>query len=454
MFFGIDTVVCVLHSYYSLMAMPVRPLHSFAESEDVMNEYTREIAGHELSPESLMMGYGYRPEWSEGSLKSPIFQTSTFTFASAEEGKRFFSIAYGLSEPDGDERPGLIYSRLNNPDLEILEQRLTLWDGAEAGLVFASGMAAITTTMLTFVTPGTVLIHSVPLYGGSDHFLHHIVNRFGIETVAWEPGTDIEDLNEVIGDRQVSMILMETPANPTNDLFSIRDARRFADAHSTQDHHVPVAVDNTFLGPIWQHPLEHGADIVLYSATKYIGGHSDLIAGAALGSHDIVTRIGEFRTILGTMATPHTGWLMMRSLETLSLRMRRQEENAQIVARFLADHPKVERVGYLGLLQEGDPGYATYEEQCEGPGAMISIWVHGGEEEAFRFLDSLQLVHLAVSLGSTESLAQHPASMTHAGVDPQDKERYGVLDSLVRLSIGVEDPHDIIADLSNALDKV
>lgn len=419
-----------------------------------MNEYNREIAGRKLAPESLMMGYGYRPEWSEGSLKSPIFQTSTFTFASAEEGKHFFSIAYGLTEPEGGERPGLIYSRINNPDLEILEQRLTLWDGAEAGLVFASGMAAITTTVLTFVTPGSVLVHSVPLYGGSDHFLHHIVNRFGIDTVAWEPGSKIDDLNEVIGDREVAMILMETPANPTNDLFAIAEARRFADAHATANRRVPVAVDNTFLGPIWQHPLNHGADIVLYSATKYIGGHSDLIAGAALGSVDLMAKIGEFRTILGTMATPHTGWLMMRSLETLSLRMHRQEENAQLVARFLADHPKVERVGYLGLLEPSDEAYSIYEEQCEGPGAMISIWVHGGEGEAFRFLNALQLVHLAVSLGSTESLAQHPASMTHAGVDPQDKQRHGVTDALVRLSVGVEDPHDIIADLSNALDKI
>jgi len=419
-----------------------------------MNEYNREIAGRKLAPESLMMGYGYRPEWSEGSLKSPIFQTSTFTFASAEEGKHFFSIAYGLTEPEGGERPGLIYSRINNPDLEILEQRLTLWDGAEAGLVFASGMAAITTTVLAFVTPGSVLVHTAPLYGGSDHFLHHIVNRFGIDTVAWEPGSKIDDLNEVIGDREVAMILMETPANPTNELFSIADARRFADAHATENRRVPVAVDNTFLGPIWQHPLNHGADIVLYSATKYIGGHSDLIAGAALGSVDLMAKIGEFRTILGTMATPHTGWLMMRSLETLSLRMHRQEENAQLVARFLADHPKVERVGYLGLLEPSDEAYSTYQEQCEGPGAMISIWVHGGEGEAFRFLNALQLVHLAVSLGSTESLAQHPASMTHAGVNPQDKQRYGVTDALVRLSVGVEDPHDIIADLANALDKI
>ena len=419
-----------------------------------MGEYIREINGKRLSPESLMMGYGYRPEWSEGSLKSPIFQTSTFTFATAEEGKRYFELAYGLDEATQGETQGLIYSRLNNPDLEILEKRLTLWDDAEAGLVFASGMAAITTTALAFMEPGSVLVHSAPLYGGSDHFLHHIVDRFGVDTIAWEPGTNIDDLHDAVAGRPIALILMETPANPTNALFSIADARTFADAHSNDDHAVPVVVDNTFLGPIWQHPLAHGADIVLYSATKYIGGHSDLIAGAALGSSDIMARVAEYRTILGTMATPHTGWLMMRSLETLSLRMQRQERNARTVARFLADHPKVDHLGYLGHLDESDADFATYEAQCDGPGAMISIWLIGGETEAFRFLNSLELVHLAVSLGSTESLVQHPASMTHAGVDPEDKKRYGVTDSLVRLSIGVEDPEDIIADLAAALDKI
>jgi methionine-gamma-lyase len=419
-----------------------------------MNEYNRRIGDKELSPESLMMGYGYRPEWSEGSLKSPIFQTSTFTFASASEGKRYFEIAYGLDEAAEGETPGLIYSRLNNPDLEILEQRLTLWDGAESGLVFASGMAAITTTMLTFLRPGSVLVHSSPLYGGTDHFINHVVGRFGVESVAWEPGTSIDDLDAVIDGRDLAMIVLETPSNPTNALFPIGAARAFADRHAAADTIVPVAVDNTFLGPLWQHPLKHGADIVLYSATKYIGGHSDLIAGAALGSAALLAEIAEMRTILGTMASPHTGWLMMRSLETLSLRMHRQKENAEKVAAFLNTHLKVERVGYLGLISPSDAEHTIYRTQCEGPGSMISIWIRGGEEEAFRFIDALQMVHLAVSLGSTESLIQHPASMTHAGVDSDDKKRHDITDSLVRLSVGVEDPDDIIADLATALDKV
>jgi methionine-gamma-lyase len=418
------------------------------------DEYRRDIDGRALAPESLMMGYGYHPEWSEGALKSPIFQTSTFTFSSAAAGKRYFELAYGLDEPRPGEDPGLIYSRLNNPDLEILEQRLTLWDGAERGLVFASGMAAISTTLLTFVEPGTVVVHTTPLYGGTDHFLQHTLRRLGVEPIAWEPGTSIHDLASTIGDRRLAAILVETPSNPTNDLFSITEARMFADRFTDGADPVPVAVDNTFLGPLWQHPLDHGADIVLYSATKFIGGHSDLIAGAALGPAALMDRIAETRTILGTMATPHTGWLVMRSLETLAIRMRRQAENAHHVAQFLVRHPKVERVAHLGLLLEGELGHDIASQQCVGPGSMVSFWVRGDETATFRFLDSLQLIHLAVSLGSTESLIEHPASMTHAGVDPEVKQRLDITESLVRLSVGVEDPDDLIADLSHALEKL
>ncbi len=418
------------------------------------DDYDRTIAGKQLAPESLMMGYAYRPEWSEGALKSPIFQTSTFAFRTAEEGKHYFALANGLVEPVDGERCGLIYSRLNNPDLEILEDRLTLWDDAERGLVFASGMAAIATTVLSYVRPGTALVHTAPLYGGTDHLVNHILPEWDVTPVEWSPGMSEGEVGEVLAatGRVPTMVLMETPANPTNDLFDIGAARRIADRFG--DERIPVAVDNTFLGPIWQHPLAHGADLVIYSATKYIGGHSDLIAGAVLGSEEWLAPVAERRTILGTMATPLTGWLMMRSLETLDLRMRRQSENAQRVAAFLADHPKVERVSYLGLLDAGDPGYEIYKAQCEGPGAMISFWIDGGEEEAFAFLDALQLVGLAVSLGSTESLAEHPATMTHAGCDPVEKERLGVNESLIRLSVGVENPDDLILDLSNALKGV
>jgi methionine-gamma-lyase len=408
------------------------------------------------SPASLMMGYGYRPEWSEGSLKCPIFQTSTFVFETAEDGKRFFEVAYGLREPEEGEHPGLIYSRLNNPDLEILEDRLTLWEGAEKGLVFASGMAAIGTSLLTYLRPGDAILHTSPLYGGTDHLLTQVLPEFGIEAVSWEQGMSESDLEKALGSMEgrLKMVYVETPANPTNCLFDIDMAARLAAEFSSPDRKVLVAVDNTFLGPLWQRPLDHGADLVLYSATKYLGGHSDLVAGACLGSREMLEPIAGMRTFLGTMADPQTGWMLMRSLETLKLRFTAQTDNARAVAPALADHPKVTAVHYPGLLQPGDAQYDLYKRQCSGPGALISFELAGGEPAAFRFLNNLKLVKLAVSLGGTESLAEHPASMTHAGVEPVARLRYGITDGLVRLSIGVEDVRDLMADILAALDAV
>jgi methionine-gamma-lyase len=227
-----------------------------------------------------------------------------------------------------------------------------------------------------------------------------------------------------------------------------------AHRYSRDDRRVLVLVDNTFLGPLWQQPLRHGADLVLYSATKYIGGHSDVIAGAALGPKAIVERVRTLRTFFGTMADPWTGWLLLRSLETLKLRMTSQMKNARYVADFLADHPKVERVYYLGHLQEGDPQYAVYKRQCLAPGAIVSFDLVGGEREAFRFLNGLKLVKLAVSLGGTESLAEHPYTMTHADVAPEEKEAAGITEKMVRLSVGIEHPEDTIADLEQALRRV
>jgi methionine-gamma-lyase len=252
------------------------------------------------------------------------------------------------------------------------------------------------------------------------------------------------------------MIFLETPANPTNDLVDIAMCRSVADQFSTPDRRALVAVDNTYMGPLWQHPLRHGADLVLYSATKYIGGHSDVIAGACLGSLELITRVKTLRTFLGNMISPNTGWLLLRSLETLKLRMEKQAENAQVVARRLAEHPKVARVHYLGLLTPADgEAYDIYQRQCSSPGAMVSFELVGGEPEAaFAFLNHLKLVKLAVSLGSTESLAQHPATMTHAGVDHAEKIAFGITDALVRLSVGVENAEDLWWDLEQALEKV
>jgi methionine-gamma-lyase len=381
----------------------------------------RDVKGHPLKPETLMMSYGYDPQFSEGSVKCPIFQTSTFAFKNAQDGKAFFELAYGLREQRPTEEPGLIYSRVNNPDLEILEDRLTLWDGAESGLVFSSGMAAISTTMLSTLRPGDVLLCSAPVYGGTEFLVENILPQFGISRVWFGSGTLTPTLDEAVAKGRtlgrIAMICLETPANPTIGLVDIARCAEVARSLTEADGRRPlVAVDNTFLGPLWQHPLELGADLVLYSLTKYVGGHSDLIAGACLGSEALIAPVRGMRTILGTICDPHTGWLLMRSLETLKLRVTSAMKNARYVAEFLADHPKVKTVHYLGFLSEGDPQHDLYQRQCKAPGSTFAFEIHGGQAEAFRVLDHLQVIKLAVSLGGTETLIEHPATMTHSDI--------------------------------------
>ncbi len=416
------------------------------------------MSDHQFSPESLMMSFGYKPELSEGAIKAPIFQTSTFVFKTAEEGKAFFELAYGIRAKEQDEQLGLIYSRINNPNLEILENRLCLWDKADDCAVFESGMSAISTVLLEFLSPGDLLLFSSPVYGGTDHFIHSFLKKIGVDAVSFYPGQKESEIREIIENtgkaHKLAMIYAETPANPTNDITDIEMCRRIADSYSTEEKRVTVAIDNTYMGPLWSHPLLIGADLVIYSATKYIGGHSDLIAGAVLGNSQVMQRVKVLRTFLGNMASPNTCWLLTRSLETLKVRMEQQAKNADIVAKMLENHPKVEKVHYLGLLKETDSDYELYKKQYTSPGAMISFDIKGGESQSFQFLNQLKLFKMAVSLGSTESLAQHPASMTHIGVDPAERLKMGITDKLVRLSIGVENSEDIIWDIQQALDKV
>jgi methionine-gamma-lyase len=419
-------------------------------------EYPRRIGRRTLAPESLMMSYGYRPELSEGALKCPIFVTSTFVFESAEEGKAFFEVAYGLRELEAGESLGLIYSRLNNPDLEILEDRLTLWDDAEACAVFESGMGAIATTALTFLEPGDRLLYSEPIYGGTQYLFSKILPRFGIEIRSFRAAAGTDEVRETIrdaaADGTLALIHLETPANPTNHLVDIQAVAEEARAAATSERRPLVAVDNTFLGPVFQHPLEWGADLVIYSLTKYVGGHSDVIAGACLGSHDLIDRIKETRTFFGSMAGPWSGWLLLRSLETLKLRMTAQAAGARVIADWLAAHPAVERVYYPGHLQEGDPEFEIFQRQCRSAGGMVSFDVPGGEAAAFQVLNRLRLIKLAVSLGGTESLAQHPATMTHSDIPVDEQRAMGITDSMIRLSVGVENPEDLLADLEQALE--
>lgn len=423
------------------------------------NNYKKtHIGGRKLAPESQMMSYGYDPALSVGAIKCPVFQTSTFVFNTAEEGKAFFEVAYGLREQNPTEELGLIYSRLNNPDLEILEDRLALWDEAEACSIFESGMAAISTAIFELLKPGQAVVHSAPLYGGTDYFMTYVLPKFGIETYEFKAPGNEQAVESVIQENgledKLGMIFVETPANPTNSIVDIEMCSKIAQKYSTDEKPVYTTVDNTFLGPLWQHPLKHGADLVIYSASKFIGGHSDVIAGACLGSKELISRILVLRTFMGNMEGPWTGWLLLRSLETLKLRMTSQMKNARYVADYLADHPLVEKVYYPGHLDEDDPEYITYRKQCKAPGSMISFDIIGGEKAAFKFLNALELFKLAVSLGSTESLAQHPSTMTHADVAPENQRAYGFTDKLIRLSIGVEHPQDLIADVEQALEKV
>jgi methionine-gamma-lyase len=418
----------------------------------------RTIGAHALRPETLMMGFGYDCRLSEGALKCPIFQTSTFVFESAEAGKAFFELAYGLREKGPAEEPGLIYSRINNPDLQVLEERLCIWDGAESALVFSSGMAAIATTILAYLRPGDVFLFSEPIYGGSDYLARRILPEFGIRTVSFRAGRP-EELDHAVrtasSQGPLRMIYVETPANPTNALVDIAHCAALARELEASDGTRPlVVVDNTFLGPLWQKPLRHGADLVVYSLTKYIGGHSDLIAGACLGDERLVAPVRVTRTIFGTMADAWTGWLTMRSLETLKLRMTSSMKNARYVAEFLAEHPRIRKVRYLGLLPEDDPQVEVYRRQCEAAGATFAFEVDGGEAEAFRVLNALQLVKLAVSLGGTESLAEHPATMTHADISRSVQEAMGISAGMIRISVGIEHPEDVIADLRQALEHV
>ena len=412
-----------------------------------------------MKPESLMMSYGYKPELSEGAIKCPIFQTSTFVFKSAEEGKAFFEVAYGHREKNEGEELGLIYSRINNPDLEILENRLTLWDEAEECAVFESGMAAITTVLLEFLKPGDLLLISNPVYGGSDHFIKKILPKFGISVAEFSVGQTKEEIIQLVENTgiadKLAMVYIETPANPTNDLIDIEESKEIAKYFSSSEKEIYLAVDNTYMGPIWQHPLKHGADLVLYSATKYIGGHSDVIAGACLGSKELMKRVKGLRTFLGNMASPNSGWLLLRSLETLKVRMDTQAINAEKVAAFLNTHPLVEKVYYIGNLSEKDGAqFHIKNKQCLSNGGMISFDVKGAEKDAFRFLNSLKLIKLAVSLGGTESLAEHPATMTHVDLDPALKNKLSITEKMVRLSIGVEFYEDIIYDIEQALTKI
>jgi methionine-gamma-lyase len=421
------------------------------------NRYHKDrIGNHKLKPETLMLGYGYDPTLSEGAVKPPVFLTSTFVFNSAEHGKEFFDYVSGRREPPQGEAAGLVYSRFNHPNAEIVEDRLAIFEETEAGLLFSSGMSAIATAVLAFARPGDVVLHSQPLYGGTETLISKTLANLGIQSAGFGDGVDESSIRaaatDAKGKGRVSVVLVESPSNPVNTIVDIALIRRIADEIGEAQGHRPVIMcDNTLLGPIFQKPIQHGVDISLYSLTKYVGGHSDLIAGAALGSKELMKPIRMLRSAIGTQLDPHSCWMLGRSLETLSLRMNAANRNGEIVAKFLSEHPMVTKLHHLDYLPEGSPAKRVYDAQCSAPGSTFSFDVKGGEPEAFRVLNALQVFKLAVSLGGTESLISHPASTTHSGVPKATRDRLGVSDATIRVSIGIEHPDDLVADLAQAL---
>ncbi|WP_158803118.1 MULTISPECIES: cystathionine gamma-synthase family protein [unclassified Acidisoma] len=417
--------------------------------------HNRTIGNRVLAPETLMLGYGYDPALSEGSVKPPVFLTSTFVFRSAEEGRDFFDVVAGR-KPAPEGGAGLVYSRFNHPNSEIIEERLAIYEAGEGALAFSSGMAAITTAILATARPGDVILHSQPLYGGTETLLSRTLANFGIKAHGFADGTDPAAIQAAAEEAcklgRLSLVMIETPSNPLDTLVDIAAVRAAADRVGETTGLRPLVIcDNTMLSPVFQQPLLHGADLVAASLTKYIGGHSDLIGGAVIGSRALLQPVRLLRGAIGTQLDPHSCWMLGRSLETLAVRVRAAARNAETVIRAMELHPKVTAVHALGGERGSEATRGIYARQCTGPGSTFSIEIAGGEAEAFRVLNRLRIFKLAVSLGGTESLVCHPASTTHSGVPKDVRARIGVTDGLIRLSIGLENEDDLVADLTQAL---
>jgi methionine-gamma-lyase len=414
------------------------------------------LGAHELETDTLMLGFGFDPTLSEGAVKTPIFLTSTFAYADCEEGKLLFDYMSGRQvSPEGADA-GLIYTRFNNPNLQIVEERLAVLEGADACAVFSSGMAAIFTSLLALTEPGEAVLRSRPLYGGTEQLFDGLLARLGVRNASFIDGVDPAAVQEAADEAmtlgRVAAIYVETPANPTNAVVDLELMTRVAEEiGERQDARPPVIVDNTLLGPLYQSPLQQGADLSVYSLTKYVGGHSDLIAGSAAGKAAPMRRIRSLRNLIGNQLDVHSAWMLTRSLETLRLRMDRAFANAREIADWLGTQPAVERVLYLGDAPPDSPAGQVIARQCGAMGATFSFVVKGGREAAFKVLDALEVFKLAVSLGGTESLACHPGSTTHSGVSANEQAILGMEEGLIRLSIGIEAPSDLIADLARGL---
>ncbi len=411
-----------------------------------------------LRPETLAVAFGYDPEMGMGSVKPPIFMTSTFVYPSAQHAKNVHEAYFDGTGPLVGET-NHIYSRLGHPGLDFLEKRLAAIDGAEEAVAYSSGMAAHSSIALAYVRPGDSVLHGRPIYGGVDMLYNSIMPQFGSHVAAYTDGTDENDVrkaaDEAMAKGPLKLIIAETPANPTAAVVDLDLMVRMANEVGAKQGHRPlVVVDNTLLGPFAQRPIEHGVDLCMTSLTKYCGGHSDLLAGGISGRKELIDHLRMQRTTWGNHLDPYTSWLVLRSLESVAVRTERAMENARGVAEFLRDHPKVAGVTYLGFLEPGTVRRAVYDRQCKAAGSTFSFHLHGGEAEAFRMLDQLKLLKLAVSLGGSETLICHSASTTHYAVPPAQRLAGGITDGTIRLSVGLEHVDDLIGDLRQALEAV
>ena len=416
-----------------------------------MHDDPKDSSRHRLRAHTQVLTRGFDPALSLGSVRPAVFRSSTYVFPTPEAAERAFSVATGRSQQGDHESVGLIYARINHPNAEIVEDRMVpLEGGAQAAAVFNSGMAAIMTALTTFAKPGDRIVYTVPLYGGAQHLIHEFLEPFGIRGVAIPAGASA-DLDAAIRDTpSLAIIFLETPANPT---LRMTDIRRAVERAAECNPRPLVLIDNTFLGPAFQHPLLLGADLVLYSATKYLSGFSDLLAGAALSRDPaLIAAMKARRIIFGNILPPDECWMLDGRLPTVSLRMNRASKNAQRIAEHLARHPKIRKVYYPSLFDDPEQ-IRIRDTQCDFPGAMLSIDLHGGKTAAFDFLRNLSIASNAVSLGGVETLVSHPKTTTHSPLSPGEMEVAGITDGMVRIAVGIEDWRDLLGDFEHALER-
>jgi methionine-gamma-lyase len=403
-------------------------------------------------PKTQVLTRGYDPRLSVGSARPAVFRSSTYVFKSPESAERAFAIALGKVNPTEDEERELIYSRLSHPNAEILEEQIVPLEAeATCAVVFNTGMAAISTLLLTHCRPGASIVYTVPVYGGTHQLLHEVLAPYGVAAIGVPAGDSAALARAVAEADDLRVVFVETPANPTLRMTDIAAA---VAAARQRDPSPLVVVDNTFLGPVFQHPLALGADACVYSATKYLAGFSDMLGGVVLARDPaLVAGLAGTRAVLGNILQPDECWLLDSRLATVSLRMNRQSKNASRIVEGLTGHAQIAQIHYPARFEDEEQA-RVYEAQCDYPGGIFSLELAGGKSAAFEFLRRLEYTSNAVSLGGMESLACHPATTTHSEMSDAELIEAGVTQGLVRVSVGIEDWRDLLDEYLAALDAI